>query len=93
MKSSELDDEEEFCFSDVQGLTESDVGRYASGVMPLNHQQAVDAEAKSWGSIWQQGNLTKGPGWPADLGDRLPSPSVERFRVLRVPHQCRPRVG
>ena len=48
-------------------------------VQPLHCQQAVDAEAAKWATVWRVGTLEPGPAWPELLGESLPPLCVNAF--------------
>ena len=78
------------CYSDIEGVTEAEVASSdpSSPVVPLNLQQATDAEAEAWGKVWQQGVAGKGPKWPKCLGEALPSITVDKFRQTCFTFPC-----
>ena len=61
--------------------------------VPLGQQQTVDAEADTWANTWQQGVVGNMPLWPADLGEAMPEPSVDKFRDACNSFPCATGLG
>ena len=65
------------CFDDVECAAD---GSALPVLLSLQEAVDADAEADSWGVVWQPGVGGGGPSWPRDLCFNLPAITTSQFR-------------